>query len=280
MSRSRNYTFTLNNYTSEEYAALLQTKCNYLIMGKEIGSVEGTPHIQGYIVFAEGKTLSAVSKLMPRAHIEESKGSPDQNYEYCSKDKDFIEVGRRPMSQKRKGQCNIERFETAYELAKEGNFEEIPKDILLRYYPTLKKIAAEHQKPPPCLDEITNIWYYGPAGTGKTTKAKEIAPNAYLKGLTKWWDGYDGQQDVIIDDMDPFHKGLAHEFKQWGHHYPFPAETKGGQITIRPKRIIVTSQYRIHEIWDDPESVQAMQRRYEEILVSTNKPMTDTKLIL
>jgi hypothetical protein len=46
--RYRNICFTLNNYTSQEYEALLYNdNFKYVIIGKEVGE-SGTPHLQGY----------------------------------------------------------------------------------------------------------------------------------------------------------------------------------------------------------------------------------------
>ena len=85
MSRKNNYCFTLNNYSPEEYDYISQFKCKYLIVGKEVGE-EGTPHLQGFISFADGKTLNYLKKhLSNRAHFEEAVGTVEQNYLYCTK---------------------------------------------------------------------------------------------------------------------------------------------------------------------------------------------------
>jgi len=44
MERSRNFVFTLNNYTTEEVELVKEWDCKYLIFGKEIGE-SGTPHL-------------------------------------------------------------------------------------------------------------------------------------------------------------------------------------------------------------------------------------------
>jgi hypothetical protein len=86
------WSFTVNNYTEEEYKELCQMGlelelCVYLVLGLEEGE-QGTPHIQGYIELVNKKTMGGVKRLpgLKRAHLEVSKGTAEQNTEYCSKE--------------------------------------------------------------------------------------------------------------------------------------------------------------------------------------------------
>ena len=99
-------------------------------------------------------------------------------------------------------------------------------------------------------DKLQNFWYYGPTGTGKSFTARKIAPNAYLKTNTKWWDHYDYEEEVLIEEMAPNLIG-AHHMKMWTDHYPFACEVKGHQTRIRPKHVYVTSNYSIRECYPD-----------------------------
>jgi len=47
--RYRHIVFTLNNYSQNEYLALLNNEyIRYVVIGKEICPSTGTPHLQGY----------------------------------------------------------------------------------------------------------------------------------------------------------------------------------------------------------------------------------------
>lgn len=85
--RSRGWCFTLNNYTEEEYENIksnLHSNTIKYIIGKEVGE-NGTPHLQGYCYYKEGKTFKYMKTINERIHWERARGNPSQNYEYCSK---------------------------------------------------------------------------------------------------------------------------------------------------------------------------------------------------
>lgn len=95
MSRSRAYSFTINNHTFEDLLALLDLSFKYLCFSFEHED-EGTPHIQGYIYFWNARRKSKVFYLIKRWHVEISKGTPEQNRAYCSKESKLYEFGEIP----------------------------------------------------------------------------------------------------------------------------------------------------------------------------------------
>ena len=61
---------------------------------------------------------------------------------------------------------------------------------------------------------------------GKTHKARMEHPNAFINHQNKWWDGYAGEDVVILDDMDD--PCLKHYMKLWADKWSCKGETKGG----------------------------------------------------
>ena len=92
---SKNWCFTLNNYTDSEYQDILtflNNGSNKYIIGKEKGE-KGTPHLQGYIELEKKMRLSEVKTLCKRIHFEKTKGTQEDNIKYCSKEGDYIIKG-------------------------------------------------------------------------------------------------------------------------------------------------------------------------------------------
>jgi len=269
-TRERNYCFTVNNYTQANIDTLigLILKCKYIVYGKEVGE-SGTPHLQGFLVWKDPRTFLATKKLLPAgAHIEVKvrKSSFYRAAEYCKKDGDFSESGTLPNDPEEKGKRGAEYWEAIKHAAQQGRLDDIPAEAYLRFYATINRIMRDHIIMPNDAEDVTGVWYYGDAGAGKSRAARHNFPGAYMKMANKWWDGYRNEENVIIDDIDPRHKVLGHHLKIWADRYAFLAETKGSAAAIRPKKIVVTSQYPPERIWDDePETVAAIRRRFSVV---------------
>ena len=262
-SSAKRWCYTLNNPTAEP--SISEELVTYHVYGEEVGE-SGTPHYQGFIIFKDKVNLNTLKCLIPRAHYEVAKGTNSQAAIYCKKDGKFKEIGILPEDAGVKGgQATKERYEAAFKLAKCGELDTIDCDLLIKHYRTFKQVRIDYVTEINPLDTTAGIWIYGDSGVGKSSYARKTYPGAYVKNCNKWWDGYQEEDNVIIDDFDDSHAVLGHHLKRWADHYAFTAETKGGSLYIRPKKIIVTSQYRIEEIFKDGPTAQALLRRFEFI---------------
>lgn len=260
-TRSRAWCFTLNNYTDADVAFLKSLDTKYIVFGYEVSPTTSTPHLQGYVMFATQRTLKSVSKLIPRSHLTPAKGSGLQNQTYCIKSGTFYENGTLPLDP---STVNVDRWKVALDAAKSGDLDSIPNDLRLRYYRTFKEIKKDYAKAPPTLDTLEHEWHHGPPGKGKSRGVRESNPSCYIKvHNNKWFDGYQDEPVVLIDDLDKYDVSMAGYLKIWADHYPFQAETKGGSLLIRPNKIIVTSNYSIDEIWEDSVTREALHRRFK-----------------
>lgn len=264
---AKRWCYTLNNYTGDEYDALVKYEAKYHVIGKEVGEC-GTPHLQGFLISSKALRLSALKKVSGRAHWEAARGTSEQASDYCKKAGDFFEAGEFPKTPGQAGgQAEKQRWDDARKRAREGNLDEVPSDIYIKYYRTLKEISKDHMSKPPDADGVTGVWFWGPPGSGKSRRARAEYPDAYMKMQNKWWDGYQGEKNVILDDFDS--KELGHHLKIWADRYAFVAETKGGALMIRPDRFVITSNYPPDDakfLWD-LDTQQALQRRFTVIHV-------------
>lgn len=264
--KSRNWAFTLNNWSSEHLNTIDKWHSmhltSYLIYGKEVGE-EGTPHLQGYINLKQPSALSAMKKILSTAHWEICKGTPADNIAYCTKeDPEPTVYGVEPKTQQQANKDKATRF---IELSKVGDFKTIEAEMPSKYiqmYKTMQQIATDNMVRPDDLDRPCGIWIYGETGCGKTTSARTEYGTYFSKTCNRWWDGYQGEDCVIIDDMDPNHNKLAYHLKLWTDKWSFTAEVKGGTRSLRPPIVIITSQYTIAQCFpDSPETVSALTRR-------------------
>lgn len=96
-ARSKRFTFTLNNYNDHDLYQLSQLPCRYMIVGREVSST-GTPHLQGYVTFENGRSLAAVrTGHLARCHVEVPAYDSLVCIRYCAKGGNFTERGKCPV---------------------------------------------------------------------------------------------------------------------------------------------------------------------------------------
>lgn len=274
MSRNRNYCFTYNNYPDTSLVDGIE--CKYIAYSHEVAPSTGTRHLQGYISFHTAKTVQAARRLLPGCHVVTMVGSIAQNDTYCSKVATLIHRGEKPISNDNKGRAEKLRWQRARELAKEGNFDEIDADIYIRCYSTLKSIAKDHMKKPEPVD-VKCFWIYGSTGTGKSHAVETAFPNCYKKQMDdlKWFDLYNDEEVVYLEDIDKYQVKWGGLLKRLADRWPMLASIKGSMKYIRPKVVIVTSNYRIEEIWNDEQTVDPLLRRFKEVHKETQEQVID-----
>lgn len=271
--RSRGWCFTWNNYPVEYRSFLDAIDCRYVIAGEELAPTTNTPHLQGYIYFQNARTQRVVRGLLPGCHLLVARGTATENKNYCCKtrpedrtpNENVYERGVKPVDPSEKGAMERARYEDAWAHAKLGEVEQIDADIRLRLYSSIRRIEKDFMPAVARLDAPCGIWIYGLSGSGKSRSVLDAYPLLYPKPRNNWWDGYQREPVVLVDDVDKFDVALGGKLKHWADCYPFIGEAKGTSLKIRPSKLFVTSQYKIEEIWHDEETREALGRRFRVI---------------
>lgn len=149
----------------------------------------------------------------------------------------------------------VEQGATIAQLCEEGNAA-----LVNRCIKVLQLGEAKRQRTATRTSMTEGIWIWGPSGSGKSHDAyKDFSPdthfvfNAADKG---WWDGYEGQETVILDDFraDIKFSELLRLVDKWPHKVP---RRHIGPASFQSKRVIITAIA-------PPEQVYAGIEAYEK----------------
>ena len=264
MSRSRAFIFTINNWTVDHVFTLSRLEAQYIVYGKEVGA-QGTPHLQGYVYFKTQRTLQSVIKKLPGAHVEIRRGTHSEAKAYCEKDGNVTEIGEEP--EQNGGDSMSSRLEKNKRLRENSLQESLDLgDVSFLQLEKLKKckLVLEQEGAAYTAEDVRGLWIHGPPGTGKTHRARELDSAFFIKSQNKWWDGYAGEDTVVLDDLDKSGSCLGHHLKIWADKWSCTGEVKGGTVNLKHKLFIVTSNYTPEELWpDDVAMSAAISRRFK-----------------
>lgn len=256
----------------------------YFVLFEEEAPTTGHKHYHSILVLRKQMLAHIAIEIDPCARWEKMNGTLRQAYKYAAKEnKKYFEWGIMPntivsmleseekKSRKRSAPTKTEElWKQMVQRAKAGDLSVRDEQIYARYRMYFDDIlAASHQDKVYNGDlKFKNLWIFGPPGTGKSRMVWEYARDnnmsIYVKNQNKWWDGYNGQDIVLIDDAGETMKLLSSHVKNWGDRYPFSAEVKGGSRRINSADFffIVTSNYSIEEIFNATDS-EAILRRFD-----------------
>lgn len=223
-----------------------------------------------YLYYKSCRYFQPLQKRYPRAHFEWPLFHHEAWIEYIlAKGDDVVggpyEFGEKPEQGRRTDLELIAKKISNDKASMELIAEDHPVEFI-RYHKglqALRHVTVLRDRPRGILEVF---WIYGKAGTGKSKMAyewDEYPP--YIKDSSKWWDGYNGEERVIIDDLDASkynYRDLLRLLDKW---YPYSGEVKGGYIKIAATMIFITCEHPPNEIWSNNELVQ-VERRIDHLI--------------
>jgi len=278
-TRSKYWVMTINN-PDEYYKYREEVKSHldlhfpgvvdYFIWQIERGE-NGTEHVQGYIEFSRVLRRNQVIHGFNRAHLELRRGSRDQARDYCRKEDTRVcgpfEIGTfHSESLSVKKEMNLIK-----EKIKNGIKDGLPaKDILrdvmenhftlwCRYRNSITEFQSSLMAQRNFKTKL--ILCIGPTGTGKSRYCHDNYPDAYWKQRGDWWDNYDYNETVIVDD---FYGWFKYDFLlRLTDRYPMQVPTKGSHQIFVAKTIIITSNQHPNLWYKNIPNLDAFYRRID-----------------
>lgn len=256
-ARLREWMFTVfqPNVVAAPLALLasLSPQVAYVAFQREVAPGTGRHHLQGYLAMEKPVALTAVKKLLgdPTAHLEPTKGTPEEASAYCTKvdtrdpapDSGPFVFGVLPKGQGKRSdllavQALLDDGASDLVISEKhfGSFVRYNRGFAL--YRSLRATQRSWQ--------TQAIVYWGPPGSGKTRAAASFDSPEHTFWLprpsgsgTAWWDGYSGQRTVILDE---FYGWLRRDLLQrLIDRTPIRVECKGGSLVFAARTIIFTS---------------------------------------
>jgi len=234
-----------------------------------VGKKEGTPHFHAYFRYENPRLVSAIRKLFPGAHVDIPRGTPPQIRHYVAK----LTVKESP--EEKPAECIHETGElpapgtrsdlreVADMVVKGVPLAEVAEQqpaLFVQYSRGLSFLRNVTFKDRDCSSPPVCVWVYGTTGVGKTRLAIDIhgVDCCYIKDGTQWWDGYQQQEAIIVDDFDgrwPFRDLL-----RFLDRYPYQGQCKGGYVKVNSPYIYFTCEFSPAHFWVDNELAQVTRR--------------------
>lgn len=262
-SNHRNWCLTVNNPTDADLLICQTLEANVrltcVVVGQEVGEF-GTPHYQIALSYRDPVRFTAVAGLFGgRAHVEVCRNLTAAII-YCRKDGNMIidKDGRT-------GQGARSDLGVLVDCLTTGGLQKakvIVPEMLIKFPAGCKLFVSIGIAPSrPTMRVFTLV---GPPGCGKTSWAHAEFPGAYFwspsgQGNHVWWDGYNGESTIIIDDFEP--AALPYEvFVRLLDRYPLMLGVKGGTVPCEATTIVLTSNTLPH-MWYTKQPLDAVERR-------------------
>lgn len=256
---------TVYNTTLAHFRIVIQPHVHRATYQMEQCPTTSKQHIQAFIELRQPHTIRALTQLFQLdAHYESCK-NPSSAQQYCSKEESRIEgpiqIGK-PI--RIRTECAWDQLKVAI---KKNDMLFIKENLLplyVRYKRNIDLLLMETHQPKK-TNHLRGIYISGPPGCGKSLFVNSLQ-NVYYKQHNKWFDGYNGEWIIALEDIDKKSMDwIPHYLKIWTDHYPIRGEIKGSTVNLQHDWFIITSNHTLTDLCKDlhPEDQKAIFRRFD-----------------
>ncbi len=263
-TQSRNWCFT--DFELLDWGKIYSGDDNirYICWGQETCPKTKRKHYQGWIQVNLKKRLGGIKKLCQskKIHIEACRGTEGENEKYCRKENVYKTIGEFKTQGQR---SDLEQLKEIVD--KGGTFQDLANanfHAFIQYnrgFQEYKKITDKRLRKEFRKVSVTHIW--GATGAGKTRKAMENEDVYKIQGDSmKWWDGYDGEKTLVIDEYN--NQISCTELLGILDGYQLRLEIKGSFTYANWNKVYITSN--IEHLHEHAKSkhLEALARRITE----------------
>lgn len=228
----------------------------YLIFQLEVGEEKKIPHWQGYVELKKTMRYKAMFKSMglgQEGKIIKAKGTAAENKAYCSDpgkrhpewkvEPGFMDYGAPTVQGARND------LKSAIDTLRKDGIQKVKDDhacVYVKYWKGLEKLLEPPRLDKPRAQKPFVHWIYGPTGSGKTHLAEAFSKEhkyeyyIYNKSFNGFWQRYNQQPVLIIDDMRP-DTFRFDELLRILDRYQYLVNQKQGDIFINSPYIFITA---------------------------------------
>ena len=260
----------------------------YMIVSKEFHQ-DGAEHHHVYIHFDKPfhfkkSTMNLFDLKMDNRSLEDMNNFYHPNIEYIKSPKDAIKYVKKDGNYITSGTCPFKDELTTKEkneLLQSKSLQELVEEgtISLKSVPAIKRaldILRMEKQYGKEAEKPTVHYLYGKTGVGKTKTAWDEAREKYGDDIwcsltdDKWFDGYIGQQAVILDDIRPSTWRFDQMLKLLDR-YRLVVPIKGGFTRWCPREIWITAPespdrlYRNYQTDQPYDGIDQLERRIDDL---------------
>lgn len=280
-SGAKSWVFTINNPNENDLKCVKATPNQRIIAFSEVGE-EGTPHIQGAIVFKNPKRWKAVRRALgDRAWTRKMVAEWNVAAEYCIKDGEMI---RMENNTKQGARTDLIKFKDAIKSKKRPIEMLEDADLMMcmakfpRFESRVTEIMAKERGRKYRHQNVVVRW--GDTGTEKTRSAlyTDEEPDVMRLDTYKfddwgkknstiphqnWFDGYEGEERLVLDEFEG--QVDEHVLLKWTEGHQTRLAVKGRFTYAEWTEVVITSNYHPRDWWGQGKISERLRRRIKKI---------------